>query len=454
MQRMLTKSRGRNLADVWDEFFLNEKPDARLTAHLILQLHNSKQHEHVVASIESALINTGHSQPWMYEVLALSMRITGRPKKEIERVLQSPLDFNGTHVSSILYSAAHLTRFQAYDRALHFYRQAARLAPHRHESYILGMRLARRIKNYDGIQWGATEVLKHVWSRDYQKLHQEAENAALDAQDELRKAGKPEAAAALEAAMKKSRQRDLLLRLTWSGVGDLDLNVEEPVGSICSVETPLTQGGGAHLHDGYGPYQDNCFEEYVCAFAFPGDYRVKIRHVGGNIVGKRAKLSITRYKGTPNETTRIHTIAIGANDKVVRLTLPRGRREGITQVAVRDEKLLRAVGLAERVGKKSGSRVAARQFAKSRRRTRRNGRGVGFQPIIQFIEEGAQMTASAIISADRRYVRISVVPRFSTITDVFQFSFQQGAGGGNQGGGGGNQGGSGGNQGGGGGNQP
>lgn len=61
---------------------------------------------------------------------------------------------------------------------------------------------------------------------------------------------------------------------------------------------------------------------------------------------------------------------------------------------------------------------------------------IGFQPIIQTIPDGTSLTVRAVVSADRRYVRLSVLPVFSSITDVFTFSFISG---GNIGGGGGGQ---------------
>lgn len=81
---------------------------------------------------------------------------------------------------------------------------------------------------------------------------------------------------------------------------------------------------------------------------------------------------------------------------------------------------------------------------------------VGFTPQITVLPEGVSMTVQAVISADRRYVRLTVIPSFTAITDVQEFSFVSGAGSptiqGNTGGGGqaqgGGQGGFGGGQGG------
>ncbi|HSG73156.1 MAG TPA: hypothetical protein VLA12_22265, partial [Planctomycetaceae bacterium] len=69
---------------------------------------------------------------------------------------------------------------------------------------------------------------------------------------------------------------------------------------------------------------------------------------------------------------------------------------------------------------------------------------VGFQPIILPLNDGVFMTVAAVISADRRYVRLSVSPFISTVLDIVEFSVPGGAtsqfgGINNQGGGGGNQ---------------
>jgi hypothetical protein len=51
---------------------------------------------------------------------------------------------------------------------------------------------------------------------------------------------------------------------------------------------------------------------------------------------------------------------------------------------------------------------------------------VGYRPVITTLPEGANMTATAVISADRRYVRITAVPLFSQVGDVIVFSLQSG----------------------------
>jgi hypothetical protein len=82
------------------------------------------------------------------------------------------------------------------------------------------------------------------------------------------------------------------------------------------------------------------------------------------------------------------------------------------------------------------------------------GGAVGNQPIVRTLPEGANMSARAVVTADRRYVRVNTQPLFSLVGQVTQFNFSGGGAQGNQagagGGGGGLQGGAGGGLGGGG----
>ena len=43
--------------------------------------------------------------------------------------------------------------------------------------------------------------------------------------------------------------------------------------------------------------------------------------------------------------------------------------------------------------------------------------------VVTTISEGVSLGAMAVVSGDRRFVRLNVSPVFSTLTDVFTFSF-------------------------------
>lgn len=462
--------------EIWDDYFRKRQPTDETVGQLLLNLHEERKHEHVIAVIEAALRH-GRSQPWMYDVLALSMELAGRPKEQIERVLLSRVDFTATEVPSMMYSAAYLTRFGGKKQALRLYRQASSIEPTRPEPYVLGLPLAQAAKDPEAIRWAATGILVSAWGKDHEKLHTKAGDAAAEAIAKLKEDGHEKEAAEFEAAMRDARQRDLVLRLVWSGEGDLDLSVEEPPGTVCSTSNSQSAGGGVHLRDGYGPDQKNCHEEYVCAFGVPGNYRAKIRHVGGNIVGKRAQLTIIRHQGSPAETLQTITVPLSTTDSSVLISLPNGRRTALRDISMpakpnstprRDAR----GALIPQADPAEAARVLAK-FGKSRERAavvagadpaaaRANaaalaaapapqfapnapvggfpgggagggfgggfgptvgGGAVGYTPVVQNISEGVAMTALAVVSADRRYVRLSVQPSFSSITDVFTFSF-------------------------------
>ena len=365
----------------------------------------------------------------MYEVLALSMEIKQYPQPEIERVVMSLSDFGTPNFGSMTYSAAYLVRLGRDAAGLKLYRQASRMLPEQPEPYVLGLRLARKLKDIDAVEWAATGVLQYAWTKDYKTLHREANNAVAESLQVLSKRGDAERARTMKAAVNAARQRDLIVRLVWSGPGDLDLIVEEPSRGVCSFEQPETPGGGVLVHDGYGPDADNTFEEYVCAQGQTGEYRIRVRHAWGEIVGNRATLTIITHRGSPAETVTTETIVLGPEEAVTRIELTDGRRTAMRSVAPREVSATlpdprqspRQLKLPPKVTQ------AGAEFVRSRTQLdgfqiRRTG-AVGFQPIIQIVPDGTTFSAQAVVSPDRRYVRIGVSPMFTNLTDVFTFTF-------------------------------
>jgi hypothetical protein len=425
---------------IWPEFFRAHQPSVSSVQALVIQMHGAQEHEHVIWAIQSALIN-GQAQPWMYEVLALSMELAGRPREEIERVVLSLSDFGGADFDSMMYSAAYLIRFERREAALRLYRQSSQLAPERAEPYILALNHARHVRDARAVEWASCGILRYAWTRDCVELHRDAENAALEAEQWLLRAGDKEGAERLKSAVAEAHERDLVLRLTWSGNADLDLIVEEPAGTVCSFENRDSPGGGVLTHDGYGPSAENCYEEYICAFGFRGDYRVRVRQSFGVPVSGRATLTLTRHAGTAEEQTETKTIVVDGNETAVAVSLDDGRRSGLKLVNTFDLRTqFDPAAVAERIPVETDQEVrqaALEEFEESRRRMARRAGAVGFQPVVAIIPEGAQLTTGAVVSADRRYVRINALPLFSTITDVFTFDFIGGGGGGAMNGGGG-----------------
>ena len=413
--------------DVWNDYFAKRKPRDEDVRRVCMQLNEARKFEHLEALIEAALRHN-QSQPWMFPVLASTKKYLGRPEEDVERVLLSQVDLSGTDVHSMVYSGAYLTRFGAERKALELYRQASQVEPTRPEPYVLGLKLAVKLKDADSIRWAACGILINAWTKDHERLHRAAEDAAADAIRSLRQSGQTAQADAFAAAIAEAHQRDLVLKLSWVGQGDLDLIVEEPWGTICSLDNPQSTGGGVLVHDGSGPDPDDCFDEYVCALGAPGYYRVRIRHVWGEVVGKRARLEVIRYQGMPNESREVLTVPLAAEDATVRISVREGRRAQRLRIAKTPDPAVSQLppksrrGLRDMVGPMGdGQRKSGRRFGNSRRG---GGTGqTGFTPIVSWLSEGASLSAMAMVSGDRRYVRLSLQPSFNQITDVFTFSF-------------------------------
>lgn len=417
--------------ELWNDYFAKRKPSPEDVGALVLALHNAKRYDHTIAAIEAALVQ-GQAQPWMYEVLALSMEIAGRDRAQIERVLMSRVDFTASDVPNMLYSAAYLTRFGAERQALDLYRQASKFDPTRREPYELGLKLARHLKDVSAIQWAAHGIMVTALRPDSASLRKDAQDAIADLRAELVAADRMDDVANLDRVTAEVQRRDLTLKLTWSGEGELDLIVREPAGTVCSFENRFSAGGGILMHDGYGPDPKKCYEEYVCPLGVPGAYEVRVHHVEGNIVGKRAQLEIVRYADSPDEIRQTVSIPITPDDQVVWVSLPRGRRTDLlprpdaTSAARRRSP---ALSFEQKLGPPDArSRAAVSQFVATQQVVSNVGsNAVGYQPVIQTISEGVSLGVRAVISGDRRYVRLSVSPQFTNVTDVFTFGVVEGA---------------------------
>lgn len=418
----------------WNNFFQQKRPRPKVLRDWVLKLHNEKKHKQVIACLQAALIQ-GQAQPWMYEVLAMSMEIDGRPKDDIERVVSSLSDFGSADFGTMMYSGAYLAQFGRHAAALRMYRQASRMFPERSEPYVLGLGLAKQTQDNEALTWAAAGVLSTYWGDDYPAKHRQAENALLERIRLSRNQGAAAQAEELQARLSEARRRDVGIRLTWNGTADLDMSIEEPGGSVCSFEQQETTGGGIFLHDGIGTDRDKAYESYVAPFAYSGIYRVTVRRASGELVGNRAAVAITLHSGTPFERKISRTVTLENQEAGFTFDLADGRR---TQPRVTFRAALEAP-LAEQLrllsdqvrfaARRSNEREVLKNFANSRQSAPAGRSGAfGYAPNITLLREGESLTAGAVVSPDRRYVRLSLQPSFSDVTDVFTFSFINGAG--------------------------
>src|SRR5436305_14956607 len=97
------------------------------------------------------------------------------------------------------------------------------------------------------MQWAAGNLLQRDWPADNQELHAQAQEQLKALKQLLEKEQRASEALRLGEAAERLRERDLVVVLSWQGAADLDLEVREPTGTVCSYLQRQTAGGGTLL---------------------------------------------------------------------------------------------------------------------------------------------------------------------------------------------------------------
>ena len=415
--------------------------------------------------------------PWMYEALSIAMQGCDYPGSEIRRVMLSSIDFGGD-VTVAMKIARYLESQGMKKDALAIYRDAHRANPSERFPLDAGLKLSLELDDKDGVVWASTGILSQSWTDEHLPLIEKAILAAKAAYVRLTNEGRKMEAYALEQAMKKAQVRDLVVRVAWTGNADIDLVVEEPTGTICNSANPRTIAGGLLLGDGSSldkPSKDGFSETYACAQGYAGQYRIVIRKVWGEVAGGKVTVHMVTDYGTPEQKIVEQQIAIERDAMLVTEVKNGHRNEPIAEAhlaKVQAEKSFASnavlaqvgpgqdnAGLGAGMGDDYNPNLAYQAMLSRFANGNRNGSGfpggqfrppffrggmVGYQPIITVIPQGTMMMGTAVVSGDRRYVRITSFPFFSDILAVDTFNFVSGqtnggaggAGGGGAGGGG------------------
>jgi hypothetical protein len=229
-----------------------------------------------------------------------------------------------------------------------------------------------------------------------------------------------------------------VIEVNWNGNGDVDLIVVEPGGAAANWMNTHTAFGGVHLRDGYGPKQENCYEKYVCTQAQSGRYLIRVSHVWGKIVAGKVRVKVTKHQGAPSESSQVHTVTLGEEDQLVQITLDNGRRENPNPALEENRQSQLEFWNPQR---QAVTGLSPYRLNPQQQEVLRQFLGPGNQlgaspiipgvvanaPLITPVISGTTFGTGAIVSADRRYVRIGIDAAFSELVDVIQFSLSGGA---------------------------
>jgi hypothetical protein len=252
-------------------------------------------------------------------------------------------------------------------------------------------------------------------------------------------ASDPEAAEQFRAAVERAIARDCSVTVSWTGYADVDVMVEEPSGTVCSLRNLRTTSGGVLLGDTVSASDKSSgevSETYVCPEGFSGRYRMLVRRIWGDVTAGKVTVDVYINQHTPQEKHIRQQIPLSDKDALVVFDVDDGRRtqslkeHQIASVVTAQAVVNRSI-LAQNLNTLTESEavtnlaIARARLAQGNRPFPflRNG-AVGFQPNLTVLPEGAMLVgATAVISADRRYVRFSGLPFFSSIGDVQTFNF-------------------------------
>ena len=429
---------GSDAHQAWNDYFNAhaDVPPADL-AHTAEVLMHKQKYAEVAAMIEEAIIHD-QAQPRMYEALEIALQAAGSPKEELERALMSGVDF-ASSIEDVLYLAQYMATIGLEQRAMKVFRQAAIIDPVRTEPYVLGLKLANRLESIDDIKWACLGILSQAWPKREHPIEESAYRTALATVEKLEADGKVDEADTFRLQIEQALIRDCKVVVSWTGDADVDVYVEEPSGTICSSHNPRTTSGGVLLGDnaaaGGKLPTEGCSETYVCPEAFSGQYRILVRRVWGKVTAGKVKVDIYTHFGTKEQGGCHEELAVGEEDTIGVFQLADGRRqdsldERRVATAVAGQVALNQALVAEQLNYASQNSSATADIAKSRANIAALPTipaAVGYQPVIHSFPTGAGMMALAVISADRRYVRITPSPFFSQIGQVTTFNISSGA---------------------------
>jgi hypothetical protein len=425
----------------WDEALKNVT-DPRLViacADFLAEVSTKHTSEFLKANLRKGIV----ARPWVYEALALVLESesSGALHEEIDRVRTSMVDLAPQDAAGWLAAAKAMAEHGNTKRALAFCRQAAQLQPNAPHSFEQALVYAEKAKDPRAMKWAAGNLLRKDWPVDNQRLQLKAQ-AKLDALARTLKAAKRKRdALQMVRAVSKLKQRDLVIRLTWgagqSGPADLDLEVKEPTNSVCSCLHRQTPGGGTLIGD---TVSERNRETYVAAEAFSGEYQISLRRIWGRPLGSKAKVVIIRHQGTEDETRTEEVIRFDRK-YTFKIKLKGGRRKTVAAVPppVVHKQPPTKQGMSETTRVLTKLRDLASPEFGGGAASRTSG-GIGSfgganvpppgaaplnrtQPeelafetrVSPFLLNGADLTAQASVSADRKYIRLTMNPVYQTV---------------------------------------
>jgi tetratricopeptide (TPR) repeat protein len=324
---------------IWEDAVTKGVTDPGLIIACTDFLGQFREFKHAGELLKASLRKGLTPEPWAQEALAIALEAQQGSPEELERARVSALDLDPKNSAAYLRASKALADMGDKDRALAFCKIAAKFNPDMPDAYVNALSYAGELTkvNSEVSAWASDALLSREWSIDQKELHLQAQEHLRKQIEKLSKEGRAEEAKKLQGILDADKQRDLVVELKWAGGtddADLDLYVTEANGTICSPFQRHTTGGGVLHGDVLEQKANDHSETYVASQGFSGSYKIRVQRVWGNTLGNKATLRVTKHKGTPEQTTEIHTLTFDpkTNDATLVISLEGGRRTALATV--------------------------------------------------------------------------------------------------------------------------
>jgi tetratricopeptide (TPR) repeat protein len=326
------KKLGTNPKTMWSEAIARTVTDPGLIVACAEFLMEFDEYGHAAEVLKGNLRKGLATDDWAHDALAIALTAAGANPIEVERASVSSVDLDPDSAKAYLKAARAEADLKNHNQAVAFCRRAAECSPDDPTAYANAMayaEFATDVKS-DAVLWAANNLLRRDWNTgDGIDYHKQAGERLPRLEAKLKAAGQNTAALAKAVALQN--QRDLVVELLWQGGADLDLIVAEPVGSVCSPTSKRSSGGGVLKADVLEQQNDRS-EVYTAASAFSGTYKVSVRQAFGRPIGGTATVKVTKFKGTPRESTDLIDVPLNTA-RPIEVKLDGGSRTTLAEVS-------------------------------------------------------------------------------------------------------------------------
>lgn len=425
----------------WTKYFSEVHPspaDIRQTVRTYVQ---QKRFDEIVGLIYGAVQNE-RLEPWMFEALGYAMKLSGKPKSEIERVFMSAMDF-ATSTADALDVAKYMLKSSMEQRGLEILRDIATLEPTSTEPYLLGLDVAKEIDDQEALQWLTVGILSQEWP-DNPTLSSRAKHISTALLAQLQQSD-ADAAKDYADQLAQATQRDCVVEISYTGDADLDLYVQEPGGTICSRLIQRTTAGGVHFGDNASKSSNQSgkiTEKYVLPKGFSGDYQLVIKRVTGEVTSGKVNVDVRHHVNSDHETREARPVGIEGKGTIVNFNLANGRRadsleEHTLKTLVDKQMIAGSQILAQQLAQGSSSTAASEYYGglvgspqgqeggpllNQANSNLFRGGVVGYRPEIETLDISTSLQVQHATTSDRLYVIVSLTPNFTDLVDVQNFN--------------------------------